>query len=70
VEVGDVEKDPDGSEWVIISPGGILRASRVRRYSLAHRIHAESSPVIAASLKEDVDGAIKAAPARSTEETS
>ena len=55
MQVGDVETDPDGSEWVIISPGGVFKASRVRRNSLAHHVHAESSAVIAASLEKEVD---------------
>lgn len=48
VEVGDVVTDQFG-EWVIISihEG---RISRVRRNSLAHKIHAQSSSIIAKSL--------------------
>lgn len=47
-KIGDIQIDKDKSEWVIISatPVGI---SRVKRNSLAHKVHAESSPDIAKS---------------------
>lgn len=47
-KAGDIQIDEDGSEWVVI---GATRVgiSRVRRNSLAHRVHAQSSPEIARS---------------------
>lgn len=56
MEIGDIQTDPDGSEWVIISVGGAFKPSRVRRNSLAHHIHAKSDSKIAVSLQEEVDG--------------
>jgi hypothetical protein len=56
MQVGDIETDPDGSEWVIVSLGGaVIKPSRLRRNSLAHHIHAQSSPTLAASLEKEVD---------------
>ena len=49
-EVGDIQTDPDGSEWIVIFIPH-RNISRVRRYSLAHQIHAQNSEVIAKSLK-------------------
>jgi hypothetical protein len=51
VKIGDIQVDSDKSEWVVIgvNHSGI---SRVRKNSLAHKIHAEVSPDIAKSLKE------------------
>lgn len=49
-EVGDIQKDANGSEWVIVSVHR-LGPSRVLRNSLAHKIHARSSEVIARSLQ-------------------
>ena len=50
-KVGDIQIDKDRSEWIVI---GVNRVgvSRVRRNSLAHRVHAQSSPEIAQSYKE------------------
>jgi hypothetical protein len=51
-ELGDIQTDPDGSEWVVV--GVTTRSlSRVRRYSLAHEVHAQGSPRVAESLKRD-----------------
>jgi hypothetical protein len=55
MEVGDLQVDPDGSEWVVIGIfhiNGQERASRVRRNSDAHRVHASvaATPKIAESL--------------------
>lgn len=48
-KVGDIQVDKNESEWVVV---GIchLGISRVKRDSLAHEIHAQSSPEIAKSL--------------------
>lgn len=50
LKIGDMQIDPDKSEWIIISVYG-NRISRVRRYSLAHHIHADGDPEIAKSLQ-------------------
>jgi hypothetical protein len=58
MEIGEVQTDLDDSEWVVIGisfANGQQRASRVRRNSLAHHVHAESSPRIAQSLDKEVD---------------
>jgi hypothetical protein len=48
-EIGDIQVDLNGSEWVVV--GTTTRSvSRVRRYSLAHQVHSEGSPRIAESL--------------------
>jgi hypothetical protein len=53
-KLGDIQIDKDGSEWVVV--GVTTRSvSRVRRYSLAHHVHAEGSPTIAESLKVEDD---------------
>lgn len=51
-KIGDIQIDSDKSEWVII---GITHTgvSRVRRNSLAHKIHAQDSPEIAKSLSKE-----------------
>jgi hypothetical protein len=49
-KVGDIQRDFNGSEWIVITVTGRGITSRVRRNSLAHQIHAENSPVIARSL--------------------
>ena len=48
-KVGDIQIDDDKTEWVVI---GITHngVSRVKRLSLAHYVHAQSSPVIAKSF--------------------
>jgi hypothetical protein len=54
-KVGSIQIEADKSEWVIVgtSNSGV---SRVRRNSLAHKVHAESSPVIALSyIKKEED---------------
>ena len=51
IKIGDIQVDEeDKSEWIIIgiNHSGI---SRVKRNSLAHKIHAEVSPEIAKSLQ-------------------
>lgn len=52
IKIGDVQIDKDKSEWVVIgvNHSGI---SRVRKNSLAHQVHAESSPDIAKSLNKN-----------------
>ncbi len=55
MEVGDLQVDPDGSEWVVIGIyhlNGQEKASRVRRNSDAHRVHASvaANPKIGESL--------------------
>lgn len=49
LKIGDIQTDKDESEWVIvaITHSGV---SRVRKDSLAHRVHAKVSPEIAKSL--------------------
>jgi len=50
-KVGDIQTDVDKSEWVVIGVSSKLHPpSRVRRNSLAHRVHAQSSSEIAKSL--------------------
>lgn len=48
-KIGDIQTDSNGIEWIVVgnSHTGI---SRVKRNSLAHTIHAQSSPDIAKSL--------------------
>lgn len=53
MEIGDIETDPDGSEWIVISVVGRGRVGRVRRNSLAHQKFAERSPKFAESLGDD-----------------
>lgn len=68
IEVGDIQIDEDDSEWVVVSISmlnGQQRASRVRRGSLAHHIHAELSLVIAESLDKEEDGTETASTGRS-----
>ncbi len=52
IKIGDIQTDANKTEWVIvvITHSGL---SRVRRYSLAHQIHALNSPEIAESLTKD-----------------
>lgn len=54
LKIGDIETDPDGSEWVIIEVFTNRKPSRVRKDSLAHRVHAENYFELAKSLKENV----------------
>lgn len=61
MKVGDIQTDIDNSEWVVVSITGRDRVSRVRRNSLAHRVHAERSAIIAQSLDKEVDGPITTA---------
>jgi hypothetical protein len=61
MEVGDLQVDPDDSEWVVIGiyhMNGQEKASRVRRNSDAHRVHASvaANEKIAESLDKEVDG--------------
>lgn len=51
-KVGEIQIDNDGSEWVIIGIGH-MGISRVKRNSLAHRVHAQSSPEIAKSYTKE-----------------
>ena len=48
-KVGDIQIDNNKTEWVVIGAThtGI---SRVKRNSLAHKVHAQSSPEIAKSI--------------------
>lgn len=46
---GDIEIDENKVEWVIIAIN-YSGVSRVRRNSLAHRVHAKTSPEIAKTL--------------------
>jgi hypothetical protein len=51
-EIGDIQIDGNGNEWVVV--GVTTRStSRVRRYSLAHQVHAEGSAIIAESLTKE-----------------
>lgn len=56
--IGDIQIDNDKTEWVVVGIGH-MGVSRVRRNSLAHQTHAQSSPKIAESLarldKEPLD---------------
>ena len=54
LKIGDVQIDVDNSEWVVVAVYQ-KRISRVRRNSLAHRIHAEGTPEIAKSLQVIVE---------------
>lgn len=49
IKIGDIQIDSNKTEWVVIAVNhsGI---SRVKRNSLAHKIHAEGMPAIAKSL--------------------
>lgn len=49
-EAGDIQVDPDGSEWVIIAVYGRDLCTRIRRDSLAHHVFAKDLPVFAKSL--------------------
>ena len=49
-EAGDIQVDPDGSEWVIIAVYGRGLFTRIRRDSLAHQVFAKDIPVFAKSL--------------------
>lgn len=48
-KIGDIQTDTDKTEWVVVGVGH-LGLSRVRRNSLAHRVHAQRSEDIAKSL--------------------
>ena len=54
LKIGDIQTDSDKSEWIIVAITN-TKPSRVRRNSLAHKVHAQSSPDIAKSytLKDD-----------------
>ena len=60
MKVGDIEIDDNRTEWIVVGIFGRGRTNRVRRNSLAHRIHAQVSPEIAKSLAEEVDGSTTA----------
>lgn len=49
--IGDIQTDPDGTEWIIVGTTQTT-VSRVKRYSIAHEVHARSSEIVAKSLKK------------------
>lgn len=51
---GDIQIDNDKSEWIVVSATP-MAFSRIKRNSLAHKVHAQSSPDIAKSytVKDD-----------------
>ena len=51
-KLGDIQIDSNGSEWIVVGVA-TRHVSRVRRYSIAHQVHAKDSPVIAESLEVD-----------------
>lgn len=53
MEVGDLQTDPDGTQWVVIAVYGRGRVSRVKRNSLAHEIYASRSPTFAGSIGDN-----------------
>jgi hypothetical protein len=53
-EQGDIQIDADKSEWIVIGATN-LGVSRVKRNSLAHKVHAESSPAIAKSFSHHAE---------------
>jgi hypothetical protein len=48
-QVGDIQVDKNSLEWIVV---GVTHTgvSRVRRNSLAHKVHAKRSPEIAKTL--------------------
>ena len=56
MKVGDIQIDDNRTEWIVVGIFGRGLTNRVRRNSLAHRVHAQLSPEIAKSLAEEVDG--------------